>query len=151
MVTRKLASLSVISASFLAIMAAPVLARENGPHLQPGECRTVYVDRRGKEVEQRSADHREVRCAPGHTKGPSYGPGHSKGEHHSKHSHQAPTKQGWKVGERYGGQGERVDYRKHHLSPPGKGQIWVKSGERFLLVNQKNGKIAAVAHLPRMR
>ncbi len=53
--------------------------------------------------------------------------------------------QQWKQGERYTGKGTQVDYRKHKLPQPGKGQYWVKDGERFLLLKPKTGTIAAIA------
>ena len=77
---------------------------------------------------------------------------HSTDEHQAKASQSAskqkkapkPSKD-WKVGHKvpsdYRGKGYQVDYKKHQLPAPKKGQKWLKINGEYLLVKSSNHQI----------
>lgn len=78
-VKRKLALISILTATILATMATPTLARDNQSKPHHRECYTVHVDRHGREVSPKRAHHTERRCVTR----PGWAKGHNKNKDHA--------------------------------------------------------------------
>ncbi len=103
---RKLVLTTLLSASLVATMALPSLARDK--HSQPSHrhCYTVHVDRHGNKVSPKRAHHTERHCETR----PGWAKGHRDRDRDRAHRHDRDTDRGRNRDR----DRDRAAYRDHH-------------------------------------
>lgn len=121
----------VLSAIAASMLAASAMTGEAAPLNMPAtpQSATVQVDwKRSDRHEARKPTHREVK------------------KRVIIRKKKVVRRNDWRRGQKYSGwrHRQRVDWRRHHLRRPDRGQEWIRVGNDYILISILSGVIAGV-------